>query len=80
MKTKIFAAAIFLAIIAIIGIAPPIFAQDAVPDNAPYKDPKLPTDQRVKDLISRMTLEEKAAQVGHTAPAIPRLGVPEYNW
>src|SRR5580698_5169795 len=79
MKTKIFAAAIFLAI-AIIGIAPPIFAQDAVPDNAPYKDPKLPTDQRVKDLISRMTLEEKAAQVGHTAPAIPRLGVPEYNW
>src|ERR1700689_4459378 len=80
MKTKIFAAAIFLAIIATIGIAPPIFAQDTVPDNAPYKDPKLPTDQRVKDLISRMTLEEKAAQVGHTAPAIPRLGVPEYNW
>src|ERR1700689_1678833 len=79
MKTKIFAAAIFLAI-ATIGIAPPIFAQDTVPDNAPYKDPKLPTEQRVKDLISRMTLEEKAAQVGHTAPAIPRLGVPEYNW
>jgi beta-glucosidase len=27
-----------------------------------------------------MTLEEKAAQVGHTAPAIPRLGLPQYNW
>ncbi len=50
------------------------------PDDAPYKNPKLPTEQRVKDLVSRMTLEEKAAQVGHTAPAIPRLGVPEYNW
>src|ERR1700744_5497002 len=80
MKTKIFAAAIFFAIIATLGIAPPTFAQESVPDNAPYKDPKLPTEQRVKDLVSRMTLEEKAAQVGHTAPAIPRLGVPEYNW
>src|ERR1700716_2781248 len=45
-----------------------------------YKDPKLPVEDRVKDLVSRMTLEEKAAQLGHTAPAIPRLGVPEYNW
>ncbi|MES2674515.1 MAG: glycoside hydrolase family 3 C-terminal domain-containing protein [Pseudomonadota bacterium] len=36
--------------------------------------------ERAADLVSRMTLEEKAAQVGHTAPAIPRLGVPEYNW
>src|ERR1700723_971902 len=80
MKMKIFAAAIFFAIFATLGIAPPIFAQQAAPDDAPYKDPKLPTEQRVKDLISRMTLEEKAAQVGHTAPAIPRLGIPEYNW
>ena len=81
MKMKIVAAAIFFAIIATLGIAPPILAQEAaVSSDAPYKDPKLPTEQRVKDLISRMTLEEKAAQVGHTAPAIPRLGVPEYNW
>ncbi|MFD1950345.1 glycoside hydrolase family 3 C-terminal domain-containing protein [Sphingomonas arantia] len=35
---------------------------------------------RAQDIVSRMTLEEKAAQLGHTAPAIPRLGVPEYNW
>src|SRR5262245_43771698 len=34
----------------------------------------------VKEWISKMTLEEKAGQLGHTAPAIPRLGVPEYNW
>ncbi|HVY83000.1 MAG TPA: glycoside hydrolase family 3 C-terminal domain-containing protein [Steroidobacteraceae bacterium] len=34
----------------------------------------------MRDLISRMTLAEKAKQLGHTAPAIPRLGVPEYNW
>jgi beta-glucosidase len=78
MKVKILAPTILFALSA---IASPIFAQQAAPpDDAPYKNPKLPTDQRVKDLISRMTLEEKAAQVGHTAPAIPRLGVPEYNW
>ena len=46
----------------------------------PYKDTSLPLEQRVNDLVSRMTLEEKVMQVGHTAPAIPRLGVPAYNW
>ncbi|HEY1264584.1 MAG TPA: glycoside hydrolase family 3 C-terminal domain-containing protein [Terriglobales bacterium] len=53
-------------------------AQEA--SNPPYKDPSLPMEQRVNDLVSRMTLEEKVSQIGHTAAAIPRLGVPEYNW
>ena len=47
---------------------------------APYKNPNLPLEQRVQDLVSRMTLEEKVSQLGHTGAAIPRLGVPEYNW
>jgi len=37
-------------------------------------------EQRAAALVAKMTLEEKAAQLGHTAPAIPRLGVPAYNW
>ncbi|MET3663907.1 glycoside hydrolase family 3 C-terminal domain-containing protein [Caulobacter sp. 1776] len=45
-----------------------------------YQDVTLSPEQRAKDLVARMTLEEKAPQLGHTAPAIPRLGVPEYNW
>ena len=45
-----------------------------------YQDPTLPTERRVDDLISRMTLEEKVSQLGHTADAVPRLGIPEYNW
>jgi len=45
-----------------------------------YLNTELPFEQRVNDLVSRMTLEEKAAQLLYTAPAIPRLGVPEYNW
>ena len=46
----------------------------------PYQDPSLPLDQRVDDLISRMTLEEKTSQMQDVAPAIPRLGIPAYNW
>jgi beta-glucosidase len=45
-----------------------------------YKDPSLPIEKRVEDLVSRMTLEEKVRQMQHTAPAIPRLGVPSYDW
>ncbi|MES1201079.1 MAG: glycoside hydrolase family 3 C-terminal domain-containing protein [Pseudomonadota bacterium] len=52
-------------------------AQTAAPA---YQNTSLTPEQRAADLVSHMTLEEKAAQLGHTAPAIPRLGVPEYNW
>ncbi len=50
------------------------------PDQPAYKNPQLPFDERVNDLVSRMTLEEKISQLGHTADAVPRLGIPEYNW
>lgn len=45
-----------------------------------YKDKKLSFKERAKDLVSRMTLEEKVTQMLHSAPAIPRLGIPSYNW
>ena len=41
-----------------------------------YRNAALSPEQRAHDLVSRMTLEEKAAQSMNTAPAIPRLGVP----
>ncbi len=46
----------------------------------PYLDPSLPTQQRVDDLVSRMTLDEKVAQLINTTPAIPRLNVPAYDY
>jgi beta-glucosidase len=56
-------------------------AQDSKPDaRAPYLDTSLPIERRVEDLVSRMTLEEKVSQMMNAAPAIPRLGVPEYDW
>jgi len=36
--------------------------------------------KRAHELVSRMTLEEKASQLRYDAPAIPRLGIPAYNW
>ncbi|MGM0621089.1 MAG: glycoside hydrolase family 3 N-terminal domain-containing protein, partial [Bacteroidota bacterium] len=48
--------------------------------NFEYLNPNLPVDERVDILVSQMTVEEKIDQMVYTAPAIPRLGVPEYNW
>src|SRR3989441_1260197 len=50
------------------------------PARVAYLDPSLPLEQRVNDLVSRMTLEEKVSQMQDVAAAIPRLGVPAYNW
>ena len=46
----------------------------------PFQDPGLPLDSRVADLIGRLSLEEKTSLMLYNAPAIPRLGIPEYNW
>jgi len=53
-------------------------AQDA--QKPTYLNPSLPAEQRAADLVHRMTLEEKATQLVNQARAIPRLGVPAYDW
>src|SRR5262249_28475910 len=46
----------------------------------PYKDPSLPIEKRVDDLVSRMTLEEKVSQMMNAAAPVERLGIPAYDW
>jgi len=46
----------------------------------PYKNPSLSSEARAKDLISRLTLEEKAALMCDQSDAIPRLGIKKFNW
>jgi beta-glucosidase len=46
----------------------------------PYLNPSLPINDRVDDLVARMTLPEKASQLVNQARAIPRLQVPAYDW
>src|SRR5688572_21549566 len=46
----------------------------------PFQNPALSIETRVNDLVSRLTLEEKVAQMLNSAPAIQRLGIPSYDW
>src|SRR5437868_7904321 len=65
-----------LAVVATLTLGVPVRAQQ----RPLYLDESLTFEQRARDLVSRMTLEEKVMQMKDVAPAIPRLGVPEYNW
>ncbi len=46
----------------------------------PFRDPSLPIERRVDDLVSRLTLEEEVSQLIDRAAPIPRLDIPAYNW
>src|SRR5476651_1125176 len=48
--------------------------------SVPYQDVNVPAAERARDLVSRMTADEKIAQCMMDAPAIPRLGVPKYHY
>ena len=46
----------------------------------PYKNTQLTNEERVEDLVSRMTIQEKVTQLFNNAAPIERLGIPAYNW
>jgi len=59
----------------------PAIADEPAASGTPlWRDPTQPVELRVRDLVGRMTLEEKALQVCNVAPSIPRLGLPAYNY
>jgi beta-glucosidase len=68
----------------LMGLSLPAFSQTQPPSEAAAKrawmDTSQPVDKRVDALIGQMTLEEKVQQMRDHAPAIPRLGVPKYDW
>jgi beta-glucosidase len=49
-------------------------------DQPLYLDPTHPIDERIKDLLSRLTLEEKVGLMSYQAKGVPRLGIPAYNY
>jgi len=67
-----------LLIICLFAVCAQTFAQQKT--TFPYQNTALSFDERVEDLVSRMTLQEKVMQLFNQAPAIDRLGVPAYNW
>lgn len=68
---------IFLLLIGFIGV---VFFYGCNPKVEKYKDTSLSFEERARELVAQMTLEEKVSQMQHASPAIERLGVPEYNW
>ncbi|MEN6454419.1 MAG: glycoside hydrolase family 3 C-terminal domain-containing protein [Prolixibacteraceae bacterium] len=55
-----------------------LFAQ--ISRQYPFNDSSLSLDERIKDLLGRLTLEEKVSQMMNQTPAIERLGIPPYDW
>ncbi len=51
-----------------------------VTGNPVYLNTSLTFRERAADLVNRLTIEEKILQMQYNAPAVPRLGIPEYNW
>ncbi len=57
-----------------------VSATTASAQTMPYQNPALPVEQRVDDLMQRLTLEEKTQLMMNSSPAIPRLGIPQFDW
>lgn len=71
---------IFIAIIGLLLWNGQNFAHSINCNKDLYKNQNLSFETRAKDLISKMTLDEKISQMVNDAAAIERLGIPEYNW
>lgn len=57
-----------------------VFALSVSAQTEPFRNPGLPVEQRVQDLLGRLTLEEKAIVLDHRGPTIERFGIVEDNW
>ncbi len=57
-----------------------LISVNSIGQTLPYRNPDLSSEERAKDLISRLTLEEKATLMCDVSDAIPRLNIKKFNW
>ena len=57
-----------------------ILSMEVLGQTLPYQNPQLSSDERAKDLVSRLTLSEKVALMCDISDSIPRLGIRNFNW
>jgi len=62
------------------GIVILLFSINLLGQQLPYQNPNLSSEERARDLIARLTLEEKAALMCDVSDAVPRLGIKNFNW
>ena len=86
-RVMVLLALLVATLLAATGLAQPSVARPSVtqprprtvPSPIPFRDPSLPVDARVDDLLGRLTLEEKIAMLHQYQPAIPRLGIASFK-
>ena len=66
----------FLAVV-IVNISFVVNGQHAIPV---FRNTLQPVETRVADLLKQLTIEEKVSLLGYISKAVPRLGIPAYNW
>ena len=70
---------LFLTLLMCAGLSSCKQAQQIVPEY-PFNDPSLSVEERVNDLLGRLTAEEKVGMMMNSSIAVERLGIPAYNW
>ena len=61
-------------------LAVAVISSTASAQQFPYQNYKLPVEQRVDDLLSRLTLEEKVQLMMNGSKPVKRLGIPQWDW
>jgi beta-glucosidase len=71
-----------LAVAALLALAfaLPFGARAQAPADLPFRNPDLPVEKRVDDLVGRLTLEEKVSLMIERAAPVERLGIPQFPW
>ena len=79
-RQSLFVLIAFILLFSRVGAQGPAAPLPQTGQSDPWTNPSLPLEVRVRDLISRLTPEEKVYQMMNSTPAIPRLHIPAYDW
>ena len=72
--------ALVVVLLAAAGFASPFGARAQAPAELPFRNPDLPVEKRIDDLLGRLTLDEKVSLMIERAAPVERLGIPRFPW
>ena len=72
--------ALLVVLLAAAGLTWPFVARAQSPADLPFRNPDLPVEQRIDDLLGRLTLDEKVSLMIERAAPVERLGIPRFPW